>query len=70
MTDVTSITEIEKVGSGVCESNETIETHPIDSEKHAYARARQVAKEMRMPLYLYTVNCDEEDEMTKLECND
>lgn len=29
VTEVTSIAESEEVGSGVCESNETIETHPV-----------------------------------------
>ena len=69
VTEVTSIGEIEEIGIDACESNETIETHPMDSQEHAYARARQIAKEMRMPLYLKTLT-DEGDEMTELEFND
>ena len=55
-TAVSSRDDIEEIGADACKSNTTIENHPADAADHALQRARQIAVDKSLPLYMIVVN--------------
>ena len=55
-TQVSSLDDIEELGSDACEANTTIETFPNDGKEAALKRARELMKARKLPLYLLTID--------------
>ena len=69
-TEVSSIGTIEENKGDACEGITTVETHPANDAAIALSRARSIARESRLALYMQTIHADAVSELTLIQRHD